>query len=125
MIFIDAPVFISAFTISDNCGKCRNLLESGGFVTNTLVIAESANGIGRIASKDEALQFLRWIFRVGSVNILDVDKNLVFSAMMSLKKSHLSFLDCIHYSTAETYECDAICTYDKDFDKLPIKRIEP
>jgi predicted nucleic acid-binding protein len=54
---------------------------------------------------------------------VNADVNLVFEALKRSKKHALGFIDLLHYTTAILHNCEAIASFDKDFDGLEIKRI--
>ncbi len=125
MIFLDSTVIISSFTISPDKHRCNSYIQSNHFVTDSLVVAESTHNIEKLAGKNTSIIFLKWILQAENIKILDLNGTLLLSLLYNIPKIHVPPYDCIHYSAAETFECEAICTYDKDFDKLPIKRVEP
>ncbi|MBI4439815.1 type II toxin-antitoxin system VapC family toxin [Candidatus Woesearchaeota archaeon] len=125
MEFVESTVLVYAFTNSKWREACRGILGKQGLATDSLAIAEACSKIGTLTGREQEIMFLKSVFRMGNLEILPFDRNLAFSTLRNLKKTPLHFFDCVHYSAAQTFDCSAIYSYDKDFDKLPIKRIEP
>lgn len=122
--FIDSNIFVNIFLDSPQKDKCRQFL-SEDFITDSLCIIETGNVILKI-SKDRTFtaNCLRSLYRSQGI-IKPIDTNLAFEAMKKLEKSNLSFYDLTHYICALMNTCDAIVSYDKAFDGLEIKRLEP
>ena len=123
-IFIDSNVIIKAFVDDKDTEKCRKILNQD-FVTNTLCLVEAQHGISLI-SKDKvhAADCIKSLFKHNS-NICQLDKNLLFQSLRRIEKYDLKISDLINYTTALLKNCTEFISYDKDFDDLEIKRIEP
>jgi len=124
MYFVDANVLTQAFTENLNQENCRKILFSE-CVTNMLCLIEAFSMI-QLIKKDKlsALQLIKSLFKT-NCNIVDLDKNLLFETFRRIDKTNLDISDLIHYTTALINNCSEIVSYDKDFDGLEIKRIEP
>ncbi|MFH1396887.1 MAG: PIN domain-containing protein [archaeon] len=122
--FIDSTIIIGAFTPNDNKEKCQNILKGGG-VIDGLVLIESFDVIERITKKRQyALKVIRTLMSSG-VEIVELTNGIIFESIKRCDKYKLRVFDLIHYTTALLKCCSNIVSYDKDFDKLEIKRIEP
>jgi predicted nucleic acid-binding protein len=122
--FIDSVVLIKAFTENPDKLKCRRIL-SEKFVTNTLCLVEAHHFIFLISkSKTHAALSLKSLFKSDCV-VVDLNKNLLFEAFKKSEKYKLDTFDLINYVTALLNNCSEIVSYDKDFDNLEIKRVEP
>ncbi|MBI2660025.1 PIN domain-containing protein [Candidatus Woesearchaeota archaeon] len=122
--FIDANIITQAFTDNINKEKCRDIL-SEEFITNTLCLAEAQHAISAIKNdKIYASDCIKSLFK-GNCKIAQLDKNLLFESLKRMKKYNLNVFDLIHYTTALLNNCLEFVSYDKDFDDLEIKRVEP
>jgi len=55
-----------------------------------------------------------------TTEVMDVARNLMES------HNHLGARDAVHAAVVRVYGLESICSYDKDFDKIPgLKRVEP
>ena len=123
--FIDSNVIIYAFTNSAQKLKCRNLLTQENLISNTLVLLESYAKIATINSETYAREAIRGILSLGNIQVMDFTNNLFFDSIKRGQKYKLKISDLIHYTTALLYNCNKIISYDKHFDNLEIKRVEP
>ncbi len=122
--FLDSNIIVYAFTRNPRKEKCRNVLRERQFLTNALVISEAIGTIGKI-DKEQGKVALISILRSGNIKIIDLSTNLMFEAIRRQQKYNLQLFDLIHYTTALLNNCQSIISYDKDFDKLEIPRVEP
>jgi predicted nucleic acid-binding protein len=123
-IFIDTSIIIHAFTNSERAVTCRKLLQDGGTI-NGLILIESFECIKRITKDtDYALQVIRSLHK-SNLEIVNITNGFIFDALKRSDKYDLKVFDLIHYVTALLSGCSTIASYDKDFDNLEIKRIEP
>ena len=122
--FIDANVIIRAFTENSDKHNCREFLTKF-FVTDALCIVEGQHGISKITKdKTYAAACVKSLYKL-SCRIIDLDKNLLFETLKRNEKYELSTFDLIHYTAALIDNCSEFVSYDKDFDDLEIKRVEP
>ncbi len=122
--FLDANVIVKAFVDNEDMDNCRRLI-SENFVTNTACLLEAERTIGTIkGDKARASICIKSLFKKDN-RIVSVDKNLLFESIKRAGKSHLNVFDRIHYVTALLNNCSELVSYDKDFDGLEIKRVEP
>ncbi len=123
-IFIDSNVIIKAFTGNADNEKCRKIMFED-FVTNTLCLVESHHAISAIKNnKVYASDCIRSIFKSNGA-IVELDGNLLFESFKRADKYSLNIFDLINYTTALIANCSEFVSYDRDFDGLEIKRVEP
>jgi len=123
-IFIDSNVIIKAFVDDKDTEKCKEVLQED-FITDTVCLVEAQHSISAIKNdKSYAADCIKSLFR-GSGIIIHLDKNLLFESLKRIEKYDLKISDLIHYTTALLNNCSEIVSYDKDFDGLEIKRVEP
>ena len=122
--FLDANVIIKAFTDNEDKEVCRRIL-SEDFVTNMLCLIEAQHSISMIKdNKIYASNCIKSLFKSNNA-IIQLDKNLLFESFKKLEKYNLNIFDLIHYITALINNCSEFVSYDKHFDNLEIKRVEP
>lgn len=122
--FLDANVIVKAFTDNEEKEKCRSILFED-FVTNTLCLVEAQHAISIIKNnKKYASDCIKSLFKSNGT-IVQLDKNLLFESFKRIEKYNLNIFDLINYVTALINNCSAIVSYDKHFDNLEIKRVEP
>lgn len=123
--FIDSNVIIFAFTNSNQKQECRNLLTQENLISNTLILLESYAKIATINSETYARDAIRGILSLGNIKVIDFTNNLFFESIKRSQKYKLKISDLVHYTTALFYNCNQIISYDKHFNDLDIKRVEP
>jgi len=122
--FLDANVIIKAFTDNEDKEKCRGVL-SENFVTNTLCLVEAQHAISIIKNnKIYASDCIKSLFKNDKI-IIELDKNLLFESFKKIEKYDLNIFDLINYVTALINNCSEFVSYDKHFNNLEIKRVEP
>ena len=124
MPFVDSTVLIKSFTENPDKHKCREVVNEK-FLTNALCLVEAHYFISLISkSKTHATMSIKSLFK-GDCVVVDLDKNLLFESLKRIEKYELDIFDLIHYTTALLNNCSEITSYDRDFDGLEIKRVEP
>ena len=122
--FLDANIIIKAFIINKDKEKCKNALQED-IITNTLCLIEAYDGIYLITkNKDLASKCIKSLYK-SNCKIIDLDANLLFESLKRIDKYNLNIFDLIHYTTALLNNCSEFISYDKHFDNLEIKRVEP
>lgn len=123
-IFIDSNIIIKAFVEDKDSAKCRKFLHED-FITNTLCLVEAQHSISIIKNnKIYAADCIKSLFKSNCI-IVQLDKNLLFESFKRIGKYNLDISDLINYTTALLNNCSKIVSYDKDFNNLEIKRVEP
>ncbi len=122
--FVDANVLIKAFVEDKDSEKCRKVLQQE-FVTDVLCLVEAEQAISRIKNdRKYAATCIRFLFKLDAT-FLSLDKNILFESCKKAQDYTLTVYDRIHYIIALLNGCSEIASYDKDFDGLEIKRVEP
>lgn len=124
MKFLDSNVLAFAFYKNEYTKECQKALREGGLVDvfnliEAFFIIEKETGSREIAQKS-----IKGLLKL-NFQIVGVDVNLLFEVLKKINHVKLSIFDTIHYCCASIYSCDAIISYDSDFDGLDIPREEP
>ena len=124
MKFLDSNVIAYAFYKNEYTEVCQNAIREGGIVDvfnliEAFFIIERETGNREIAQKS-----IKNLLK-SNIQIFDVDVNLLFESIKKINHVKLGIFDVIHYCCAIMNNCDAIVSYDKDFDNLDIPREEP
>src|SRR3989338_3867325 len=124
MNFIDSNILAYAFYDNDKKDKCQQMIQKGG-ITDTVNLIEAYNIIQFEVSREHATKSIKSLLK-SHLSIIDVTINSVFEALKRAQRNtNLKFIDMIHYSCALVNNCNALISYDKDFDNLDIPRKEP
>jgi len=122
--FVDANIIIKAFTENNDKEKCKKVMFED-FITNSLCLVEAVDVISIIKNnKIYAVNCIKSLFK-RNITIVELDKNLLFESFKRIDKYNLNIFDLINYVTALINNCQEFVSYDKDFDNLEIKRVEP
>ena len=60
-----------------------------------------------------------------NITVVQLDKNLLFESFKRIEKYNLNIFDLINYVAALSNNCQEFVSYDKHFDNLEIRRVEP
>lgn len=124
MKFIDSNIIAYAFYENELQKECQNAVRDGGII-NALVLVEAFNIIEYHSSRIYASQVIRSLLK-SSLQIVPIDVNIIFETIKQAEKQkELRFIDLLHYTTALQYNCEAILSYDKDFERKVLPREEP
>ena len=133
MVLIDTNVFLRIFVKENEhmFQECREVLElvSHAIIaayTNTIVLTEIQFVLTTIYRypRERIKEALESVLSVPNIKITD-DTN-ARSATDAYGKTTIKFADCLLASSKLIQEGKAaILSYDRDFDKLGVKRIEP
>jgi uncharacterized protein len=134
-IFIDTNIFLRvliAETDKKVFNDCRNLLEKvkskklSGY-TSSLVLAEINWTLGSYYSfpRGEVAEALKGIIHLKNLGITD-DFNAEYAVDIYADNKKVKFIDCLISSIKEIRTGKLqVVSYDRDFDSLGVKRIEP
>ncbi len=123
-VFVDSNIIVKAFTENNDKNKCRKILNEN-FITDALCLIEAHKSITTIKdNKTYSTKCIKSLFKKQG-KIIDLDINLLFETLKRIEKYNLDIFDLIHYTTALLNNCSEFISYDKHFDNLEIKRIEP
>ena len=124
--FVDSDVLVLAFIVNPKQDKCYGTIKEGEVLINTLTLLECYAKISTIRKdKESTIRTIRSLYKADNIKIVDFDKNLFFEALKRCNTYQLKISDLVHYTTAVINGCSAIVSYDRHFDNLEIKRIEP
>jgi len=130
--FMDTDVFVNAFVDLDESRKrdSRLLLEqaiSGSveLVTDFLVLTETFYVIEKYKNTNIAIKVLKELLSLGNLEIVPINHITYFESLKRVEKYKLKFNDMVHYTVAMLNDVSGIYSYDKHFDGLEIKRVEP
>ena len=130
--FMDTDVIVNAF-IEFNKRKYKTSqvllekLEQGSvtLITDYLVLTEAHYTIEKYKGVVKATEIAKKLLTFDGLEIVAVDGFTFFEAMKRAKKYKLKVNDLVHYTIALLNSVDGIYSYDKDFNGLEIKRVEP
>ena len=126
MYLIDTNIFLEGFLEQEKSVSAKSFLEK--ITTDQVYISDfSLFSIGIILFKLKRKSlFLKLLndLTVNSLKILSLDKPVLIEMEALSEKYNLDFDDSYQYLIAKTYQLQ-IVSFDKDFDKTDIKRIEP
>jgi len=131
--FIDTNIFIRVLVKDDeklfqDCKKLLSLVREGKIkaFTSTLVLTEVdwvLEGYYQF-EKEKAIKGLKGILKLK--NLKFVDKFDFLLAIEIYEKYPIKFIDALIASNPQIFKKEAIVvSYDKDFDKIGVKRMEP
>ena len=130
--FMDTDVFVNAFVDLDETKKenSRRLLDQASsgsvkLVTDFLVLIESFYTIEKYKGTTLAIKVLKESLSLGNLEIISINQIIYFESIKRVGRYNLKFNDLVHYTVALLNNVSGIYSYDKHFDKLEIKRIEP
>ena len=130
--FIDSDVFVNAFVVLDKekNRKSRELLgqlEQGKIsaISDYFVMAETYHITSRFKGSEKAVEIIKKLLSLNNLDVVSVDSYAFFEALKRNAKYQLKINDLIHFTVALLHNASSIYSYDKDFNGLEIKRVEP
>lgn len=132
--FLDSNIFLRFYTNEDNkkviadCSALVEIIRTGKIKAKTshLVIAEVVWTLQSYykVSKD---QILKVIHSIESISNLKIEDDFVTSLAHQFFNDHsVKYIDALIASNSEIQSKKmVVISYDKDFDKLGVKRLEP
>lgn len=131
--FIDTNIFVRILEfenkrVFEECSKLLKLIKNSKIeaVTSSLVLAEIVWVLNSNynESKSKISKSIDSILKLNNLDIVD-DFNLQ-TAIESFSKRSVKFIDAVIASNPDIQSKKMIVvSYDKDFDKLGVKRVEP
>jgi len=134
-IFIDTNIFLRvliAGTDEKVFSDCRGLLEKvklkkvSGY-TSSLVLAEMNWTLSSYYSfpKEDVVEALKSIIHLKNLGITD-DFNTAYAVDIYAQHKKVKFIDCLICSLREIRTGGlTVVSYDRDFDRLGVKKLEP
>jgi len=134
--FADAGVFVHAFIkpkrvlkpheakIKESAKKIVKRINDGEKVGITIVqIAEIANLLESYLSLSEALKIDEFLLLAGNIKVFDVTRKDCLNALKIANERNAGLSDSIAYVIMMKNGVKEIYSFDRDFDKLNVKRI--
>lgn len=131
--FIDTNIFLRFFVkeneiVYQQCCDFLKLVQTGEIhaTTSNLVLSEINWVLSKIYSfsKEDVIDILKSI--IGLKNLKIIDSHNISLGISLYEKYNIKFIDSIIASNLEIFtNQSAVVSYDKDFDKLNVFRIEP
>lgn len=132
--FLDTNIFLRYFTdensskVLEDCKKLFEKIKKGEFkaVTSNLVLAEIVWTLSTSynATKTQVIKVLKSITAYSNLKIIDgFDTNM---ANNYFEQKSIKYIDALIASNPDIQSGKmTVISYDKDFDKLKVKRLEP
>ena len=131
-VFLDTNIFLRFLTRDDphQAATCRRLFERAEagqlrLTTSHLALAEivwTLESHYRL-SRDEIVGTLRDLLAMKSFKI--ERKGMLRDAVALYASTNVDFVDAYHAAHLRNRKIPTICSFDRDFESLSIKRIEP
>ncbi|MEE8359200.1 MAG: type II toxin-antitoxin system VapC family toxin [Candidatus Hydrothermarchaeales archaeon] len=124
MIYLDSNVFIIAALYTDDVGeKARELIkaiEEGEVkaATSALTYDEVYWAVKKLKDKNAAHKAGGGLLMLPNIHILEVDRNVLFTAHKLLSDYSLDPRDAIHAACAISKKISDIVSQDGDFDRI-------
>lgn len=129
MYLIDTNIFLEFLQGQSKADECINLIES--LVYKEIPVFISRFGLYTIEiimvrnkKQSSLVKFIEFLTSYNSIKIMSTDLNEDKEILKTAEKQKLDFDDALHYYLCTIYNLRLI-SYDKHFDKTPIKRLEP
>ena len=136
MRFVDASVFVHAFIkprrelkeheirIKEAAKKIvKKINESEGVAISTVHLSEIANLLEHYMPIDDALSVETFLLTARNVKVRDVEKIDCVSALEVAKATKVGLSDGIAYTIMKDNELNEVYSFDRDFDRLNVRRI--
>lgn len=133
VVLIDTNIFLRILVKENDrmfaeCTEVMHLVARGDIVayTSTLVLAEIHYVLSSLykRSRQSITDALQAVLAFPKLSV--VDDNKMVSAMGYYQATRVKFTDCVIASSEKVQKKIAvILSYDRDFDKLGIRRVEP
>lgn len=130
--FMDTDVLVNGLVPIDEKkhSVSKELLEeieqgNTSIVTDFLVLTEAFHILTKYKGESTATEMIRKLLSLKGFAIISLDNFTYFEALKRVGRYRLKFNDLVHYTVALLNNVSGIYSYDKDFDGLEIKRIEP
>lgn len=111
--YIDANLIVKAYTNNPDNARCRERLNKGGLVTNSVAVVEAWQALVHILGVELANKSVIDLLR-RDITLIKTDSSLVHEAVRKQPKYGLDAFDTTHVISAQLSGCDEILTFDKD-----------
>ena len=126
IFLVDSNIFLEGLLEQEKSNQVNSFLK--GNRLNTISISDLALfSIGIILSKlkkKDVFTFFLNDLIIEWIEVLSLDKPALKEVIDNSNKFNLDFDDAYQYTIAKNYDLQLV-SFDKDFDKTDIKRIEP
>ena len=136
MRFVDASVFVHAFIKPKRILKeheirikeaAKNIVkrinEGEEVAISTVHVTEIANLLEHYMPIDDALLIETFLLTARNVKVHDVEKMECVNALEVAKDTKVGLSDAIAYIIMKEKELDEVYSFDRDFDRLNVRRI--
>ena len=126
VFLIDSNVFLEGLLEQDQSIKVQSFLEKTD-IENLYITNFSLHSIGILLTRIKKTKlFLDFISEVilNKIKVISIDPEDFNKIVENVEKFSLDFDDAYQYTIAKIYNLQ-IVSFDKDFDKTDLKRIEP
>lgn len=133
MIFIDSNIFLRYFERDDELAYRKIERFFAGIVNGNITGISTSPVIAEVVwvlkkfynwEKEEIYNNINLILR--TPNIIFKERTILLEAISVYKERNISFIDAYNYSFMKANKVVEICSFDKDFDKLPdVRRLDP
>jgi predicted nucleic acid-binding protein len=127
LILPDANIFLELLLDQKRAAECEELLDlvSKG-QTEAVVTHFAVHTVEAVISDAKSLAtFLGNLEHSAGLSIYDTNLSDEMAAALITRKIGLDFDDTLKYYVAKKLGVDALVSYDKHFDKVDMRRIEP
>ena len=126
VFLIDSNVFLEALLKQEQFIKAQQFLESNK--PSSLYVTDfTLHSIALLLLKNKKATLLETFINeviIDRIQVLSIETNNLITVIENARKFNTDFDDAYQYTVAKKYKL-AVVTFDKDFDKTDIKRIEP
>ena len=126
MFLVDSNIFLEGLLEQEQSSKVQSFLEKTN-VNDLYITNFSLHSIGVLLTRVKKINLLhRFINDVvlNRIEVLLINPEDLNKVIENIEKFSLDFDDAYQYTIAKTYNLQ-IVSFDKDFDRTDIKRIEP
>jgi predicted nucleic acid-binding protein len=129
-VYVDANVIVYAALHDPDrgnaCAKFLHTVQTGKTKawTSVLTLAETHHALKKRAGEAAAQDVVRGVLSL-PITLIPVELAAVLEGLHQCAKHNLQVFDAIHAASARIHGIETIVTYDKDFDRTDLKRVEP
>ena len=124
---IDTNIFLETMLDQNRADECETFLKKVAIGELSGVVSRfSIHAIEAIVGKSEMIgTFLRDVNSSIGLRVYDTDTQDEIAVTLFQEASRLDFDDALQYFVAKKLGAKGIVSFDRDFDNLEIKRLEP
>ncbi|EQD56804.1 PilT domain-containing protein [mine drainage metagenome] len=127
MMVVDTNIFLETMLNQNRADECETLLKKIAIGELSVVVSRfSIHAIEAIIGKGELIgTFLRDVNSSIGLRLYDTNTQDEIAVTLFQEASKLDFDDALQYFVAKKLGAESIISFDRDFDNLDIKRLEP